>query len=330
MKFATLKNGQPDGRLVLVSKDLTLAADVRVIAPTMHYLLENWSGLASQLEPMYQKLNDRSLKHTFTFDPAACHAPMPRAPQWLDGSAFLNHGVLLQKAFDLPAQENYYSIPLMYQGASDTFIGPEDPVCLPSETHDIDFEGEYVVFLDEVPMGCPAEQALSHVRLIGLVNDVSLRGFIQQEIQAGFGYVRAKPSSSFAPVVVTPDELEEKWKDGRVCLPLHIEWNGQRFGDANGSEMDFNFAQLIEHAAFNRRLTAGTIVGSGTVSNVDSSKGSSCIAERRALDMLEFGQIKTEFMKFGDHVRMEVFNESGNSVFGAIDQSIQQGGISHE
>ncbi|CAM3574411.1 Ureidoglycolate lyase [Vibrio aerogenes CECT 7868] len=330
MKFATLNNGARDGQLVLVSRDLTQQTRLDHVAPTMQYLLENWSDIAPELEILYQQLCRKEIETSSVFEPAKAMAPLPRAYQWCDGSAFLNHGVLLQKAFNLPPQENYYTVPLMYQGASDAFIGPEEPVYLPGESHDIDFEGEFAVFLDEVPMGCDAEKALSAIRLIGLVNDVSLRKYIGQEMQSGFGFMHAKPSSSFAPVVVTPDELGDAWKDGKVCLPLHIEWNKQWFGDANGSEMDFNFGRLIAHAAFNRTLSAGTIIGSGTVSNIDSLKGSSCIAERRALDMLEFGEIKTGFMRFGDHIRMEAFNQSGESLFGAINQTIQQGGPNHE
>ncbi|SHO58202.1 fumarylacetoacetate hydrolase family protein [Vibrio quintilis] len=329
MKFATINNGERDGQLVLVSRDLTRKTDISHLAPTMQYLLENWSDVTPKLESLYQQLNQEQIE-TSAFVPADVMAPLPRSYQWCDGSAFLNHGVLLQKAFDLPPQKDYDTIPLMYQGAADTLIGPEAPVCLPDESDDIDFEGEFAVFVDEVPMGCSPGQALSAIRLIGLVNDVSLRKYIGREMNSGFGFMHAKPSSGFAPVAVTPDELGDAWRDGKVCLPLHIEWNHQWFGEANGSEMDFSFPQLIVHAAYSRKLSAGTIIGSGTVSNVDSVKGSSCIAERRALDMLEYGEIRTGFMKFGDHIRMEAFNSGGESIFGAISQTIQQGGLSHE
>ncbi|MBN0988300.1 fumarylacetoacetate hydrolase family protein [Amphritea pacifica] len=324
MKFATLKNDQRDGELALVSRDLSQALDIHHIVPGLQLLLENWESYSPALEQLYQQLNTRSIDSAFPFNSAAAMAPLPRSYQWLDGSAFLNHGHLIQQAFKLPPQDDE-RIPLMYQGASDTFIGANDPIQLPSEDHDIDFEGEFVVFLDDVPMACPADQALEHVRLISIVNDVSLRSFIQREIRSGFGFIQAKPSSSFAPVAVTPDELDGNWRDGRVCLPLSVTWNGTLFGHPDGGEMDFSFAELIAHAAYTRNLGAGTIIGSGTVSNKDSRRGSSCIAERRALEMIETGSMTTAFMQFGDQIRMEVFNADNETVFGAIDQRVSQG-----
>ncbi|UTW04034.1 fumarylacetoacetate hydrolase family protein [Amphritea atlantica] len=326
MKFATLKNDQRDGQLVLVSRDLSQALDIQHIVPGLQRLLENWDVYTPALKPLYEQLNERTVGSAFPFDSAAAMAPLPRSYQWLDGSAFLNHGNLIQQAFNLPPQDDE-RIPLIYQGASDTFIGANDPIRLPSENHNIDFEGEFAVFLDDVPMGCPVDQTLEHVRLISIVNDVSLRSFIQREIRSGFGFIQAKPSSSFAPVAVTSDELDGYWRDGRVCLSLSVTWNGQWFGHPNGAEMDFSFAELIAHAAYTRNLGAGTIVGSGTVSNKDSRRGSSCIAERRALEMIESGSMTTSFMQFGDQIRMEVFNAGNETVFGAIDQRVSQGGV---
>lgn len=326
MKFATIKNDLKDGGLVLVSRDLSKAFSLAAIAPTMQYLVEHWQTLAPVIQPLYDDLNRGQLDDWIDFHSEQMMAPLPRTYQWCDGSAFLNHGELVQKAFSLPSQDDFGTIPLMYQGASDCFFGANDPIELPDERHDIDFEGEFAVVLDDVPMGCSAQQALSHIRLLMLVNDVSLRGFIQREIKGGFGFLQAKPSSSFSPVAVTPDELGEHWRDGRVCLPLNVTWNNQWFGQANGDEMNFTFGELIAHAALTRKLTAGTIIGSGTVSNKNTERGSSCIAEKRALEMIDTGQAQTEFMKFGDRIRMESFNDAGESIFGAIDQVVISGG----
>jgi fumarylacetoacetate (FAA) hydrolase len=326
MKFATVKNDLKDGGLVLVSRDLSKVFSLAAIAPTMQHLLEHWKTLVPVIQPLYDALNRGELDDCIDFHSQQMMAPLPRAYQWCDASAFLNHGELVQQAFSLPPQDDFDTIPLMYQGASDCFLGANDPIELPDEGHGIDFEGEFAVVLDEVPMGCSPDQALSHVCLLMLANDVSLRGFIQREIKGGFGFLQAKPSSSFSPVAVTPDELGDHWRDGRVCLPLNIEWNSQWFGQAKGDEMNFSFGELIAHAALTRKLSAGTIIGSGTVSNKDTKRGSSCIAEKRALEMIATGQAYTEFMKFGDRIRMESFNESGESIFGAIDQVVIQRG----
>ncbi len=326
MKFATMKNDLKDGSLLLVSRDLSKAFSLAAIAPTMQHLLDHWQTLEPVIQPMYDALNGGELEACFDFHSEQMMAPLPRSYQWCDGSAFLNHGELLQKAFSLPPQDDFETIPLMYQGASDCFLGANDPIELPDERHGIDFEGEYAVVVDEVPMGCTVEQALSHIRLVMLVNDVSLRGFIQREIKGGFGFLQAKPSSSFSPVAVTPDELGEQWCDGRVCLPLNVTWNQQWFGEANGDEMNFTFAELIAHTALTRKLTTGTIIGSGTVSNKNTERGSSCIAEKRALEMIATGQAQTDFMKFGDRIHMESINDAGESIFGAIDQVVISGG----
>jgi len=323
MKLATLKNGSRDGRLLLVSRDLTRALDAGHIAATLQLAIENWWSVEPELQALYRELNAGRAEGSFAFDPAAVMAPLPRAYQWLDGSAFLSHGELMQKAFHLDPIDGVESTPLMYQGAGDDFLGGRDDIALPSENQGIDFEGEFVVLVDEVPLGCSAEQAGEHIKLILQINDVSLRALAPREMKTGFGFLQAKPSSSFAAVAVTPDELGDAWRDGRVHLPLRVEWNGQWFGNPHGGAMNFSFPQLIAHAALTRRLGAGTLIGSGTVSNADRRVGSACIAERRAIEAIEQGGPKTPFMKFGDRVRMEA-RWQDKPVFGAIDQRVVQ------
>ncbi|AKJ00423.1 fumarylacetoacetate (FAA) hydrolase [Archangium gephyra] len=322
MKLGTLKNGTRDGKLVVVSRDLRRAVHARPIVSTMQDAIENWAEVELPLRALYDALNAGTVPNAFDFDPVAAAAPLPRAYQWCDGSAFLNHGRLMEKAFGIAPVSDFETVPLMYQGASDDFLGPRDDVPLPSEAHGIDFEGEYAILVDDVPMGCAAGQAASHIKLLLQVNDVSLRAFTPVEMKKGFGFLHAKPSSSFAPVAVTPDELGSAWREGRVHLPLNVRWNGEWFGHPNGGEMNFSFPQLIAHAAATRRLRAGTVIGSGTVSNADPRVGSACIAERRALELLEQGKPLTGFMRFGDTVRMEVLDASGRGVFGAIDQTV--------
>jgi fumarylacetoacetate (FAA) hydrolase len=322
MKLATLKAKNRDGRLVVVSRDHSRAVDAGGIASTLQIALESWETLAPPLRALSDDLNGGAARDAFAFDPRAAAAPLPRAYQWCDGSAFMSHGALTQRAFNLPPIEGADRIPLMYQGSGDDFLGPCDDITLPSEEHGIDFEGEYAVITDDVPLGCTAAAAVDHVKLVVQLNDVSCRAFVVREINSGFGFFQAKPSSSFAPVAVTPDELGAAWQEGRVHLPLHVSWNGQWFGHPNGREMHFNFYRLIEHAAFTRRLRAGTIIGSGTVSNVDRSVGSACIAERRAVEMIAQGAPQTSFMRFGDRVRMEARGLDGTPIFGAIDQRI--------
>lgn len=322
MKLATLKNGQRDGRLVLVSRTLGEALDVTHIAATLQAAIEDWARVEPLLQALYRQLNQGEACGAFAFEPAAAAAPLPRAYQWLDGSAFLSHGELMQKAFHLPPIDDVESVPLMYQGAGDDFLGGRDDIPLPDERYGIDFEGEFAVLMDEVPMGCSAEQALSHIKLILQLNDVSLRALGPREMKSGFGFVQAKPSSSFAAVAVTPDELGADWHEGRVHLELQVQWNDQWFGHPHGSAMHFGFHQLIAHAALTRRLSAGTVIGSGTVSNRDRSVGSACISERRAIEMIEHGEPRTGFMRFGDRVHMDVLDRDGQSLFGAIDQRI--------
>lgn len=322
MKLATLKNTSRDGRLVVVSRDMTRALDASAVAPTLQHAIENWSVVEPRLQALARQLEEGDDSQTIAFDPAQAMAPLPRAYQWCDGSAFLSHGALMQKAFNLEPIAGADRTPLMYQGAGDDFIGPRDDIELPSESQGIDFEGEFVVLVDDVPMGCSAENALGHIKLILQINDVSLRTLAPREMRTGFGFLQAKPSSSFAPLAITPDELGEAWRDGRVHLPLQVEWNGERFGQPHGGQMNFHFGELIAHAALTRRLRAGTLIGSGTVSNAERSAGSACIAERRAIEMIEQGAAQTGFMRFGDRVRMDVIGSDGRSLFGAIDQRV--------
>lgn len=326
MKLATLNNGCRDGSLLLVSRDLTRAVAANDLAPTLQAAIDNWWSVEADLQSRYDALNRGEAQGAFDFDPAQVMAPLPRAWQWLDGSCFLSHGELMQRAFALDPIEGVEQTPLMYQGAGDDFIGARQDIALPSEAHGIDFEGEFAVLVDEVPMGCTAEQARQYVRLLLQVNDVSLRALAPREMRTGFGFVQAKSSSSFAPVAVTPDELGEAWRDARVHLPLHIEWNGEWFGHPHGGAMHFGFDQLIAHAALTRRLSAGSVIGSGTVSNHDCSVGSACISERRAIEMIAHGAPKTGFMRFGDRIRMEARAADGSPLFGAIDQRVVQEG----
>lgn len=321
MKLATLR-GHRDGTLLVVSRSLRHAVEARGIADTLLDAIEQWTEVAPRLQSLYDELNDGHALDAFPFDVSACAAPLPRAPQWCDGSAFLNHGRLMERAFNTAPIPEFDTVPVMYQGASDDFLGPTDDVTLPDERDGIDFEGEFGVIVDAVPMGVSATDALSHIRLVVQINDWSLRGFGPREMRSGFGFLQAKPSTSFAPIALTPDELGTTWRDGRVHLRLHVEWNGQWFGHPSGGEMNFGFGDLIAHAARTRRLSPGTIVGSGTVSNVDRRAGSACIAERRVIEVIDEGEAKTDFMRFGDRVRMTGNDEHGDSPFGAIDQRV--------
>lgn len=323
MKLATLRNGSKDGRLVVVSRDLRHAVDATGIAPTLLSALESWDTAAPRLAALFEQLQAHECEGAFAFDPAQAAAPLPRAPQWCDGSAFLHHARLMEKAFNLAPIPDLETIPLMYQGGSDDLLGPHADVPLPDEAHGIDFEGEFGVIVDSVPMACPAGLARQRIALLVQINDVSLRSFGPREMRAGFGFLQAKPSSSFAPVAVTPDEIGDAWRDARVHLDLGIELNGRWFGNPNGGEMNFGFDQLIAHASATRRLSAGTILGSGTVSNARGDKGSACIAERRAIELIEYGAPRTPFMHFGDRVRMEA-RWQDRPVFGAIDQRLVQ------
>ena len=323
MKLATLKRGARDGVRLVVSRDLTRAAEATRIAPTLLDALERWPQTESSLRQLCDELNAGRAPQTFNLNPSHLAAPLPRAPQWLDASAFHSHGDLMDKVFGMDPIEGKREIPLMYQGASDDFLGPQDDMPLPSEADGIDFEAELAVVVDRVPMATPPDRALQHVKLLMLVNDASLRILAPREMKTGFGFLQSKPSTSFAPVAVTPDELGPAWRDGRVHLPVKVEWNGQRFGHPDAGHMGFGFQHLIAHGARTRNLSAGTIIGSGTISN-DSYRtvGSACIAERRGIEIQDHGKPSTSFMKFGDRVRIEMSGADGASIFGAIDQQM--------
>jgi fumarylacetoacetate (FAA) hydrolase len=324
MKLATLDNGVRDGRLIVVSRDLTRAVDAGSIAPTFLSALENWSLAGAQLLELADRLEGGSVKDAFEFDETRCLSPLPRASQWIDGSCFKNHLCLMALSTGRdPEIEVNSPFPLMYQGASDEFYRPRGEIALPREEDNIDFEAEIGVVLDEVPMGVAAAEAERYIRFILLINDVSLRAYVKREIVTGFGWMNAKPSTGFSPVAITPDELGAAWSGGRLSLPIEVRWNGDLFGRPNGAQMSYSFFDLIEHAARTRKLCAGTIIGSGTVSNAEYTEvGSACIAERRAIEMIEQGASKTSFMKFGDAVRIEMRGPNGQSLFGTIDQRV--------
>ena len=332
MKLATYKDGSRDGQLVVVSRDLGSAHYATGIASRLQQALDDWGFLSPQLQDLYDSVNAGRARHAFPFDPTQCMAPLPRAYQWADGSAYLNHVELVRKARNAEVPESFYTDPLMYQGGSDDFIGPTDPVVVASEAFGIDFEAEIAVVTADVKMGASPEQALDGIRLVMLANDVSLRNLIPAELAKGFGFFQSKPATAFSPVAVTPDELGEAWIGGRVHLTLQSTWNGRKVGlcDA-GDEMTFHFGQLIAHIAKTRNVRAGSIVGSGTVSNkgvegkggrMEWPKGYSCIAEKRCIETIQDGQPSTEFMKYGDTIRIEMKGKDGQSVFGAIEQEV--------
>lgn len=327
MKLATLKDGSRDGQLIVVSRDLKAAHVADGIAPTLQRALDDWNFMAPQLEALYEQLNAGKTTRSFDFDPARCMAPLPRAFQWADGSSYVNHVELVRKARNAEMPASFWHEPLMYQGGSDDFIGPTDDIRLGSEEWGIDFEGEVAVITDDVPMGVTAGQAAAHIKLLMVVNDVSLRNLIPAELAKGFGFFQSKPASSFSPVAVTPDELGSAWQNGKVHLPLRVTWNGVVVGQPNaGVDMVFSFPELIKHLTKTRNARAGSIIGSGTVSNKDSGKGYTCIAEKRCLEMIADGEAKTPFMKFGDTVRIEMLDAQGKSVFGAINQKVVPSG----
>lgn len=334
MKLATLKNGTRDGRLVVVSKDLTRATDAARIAPTLQAALDKWEIYAPQLAMLAEQVELGSVP-TFRFHEHECESPLPRAYQWADGSAYINHVELVRAARNDKVPESFYSDPLMYQGGSDAFLGPRDAIPLGDVAWGCDMEGEIAVITDDVPMGVSAGDAAKHIRLVMICNDVSLRGLIPGELAKGFGFFQSKPASAFSPVAVTPDELGAAWKDSLVHLPLRVDLNGQPFGRANaGVDATFSLARLVAHAAKTRRLVAGTVIGSGTVSNkgedggagkpvAEGGLGYSCIAEIRMIETIAGGKPVTPFMKPGDTVRLEMLDKAGHSIFGAIEQTIE-------
>ncbi|MCH9756921.1 MAG: fumarylacetoacetate hydrolase family protein [Gammaproteobacteria bacterium] len=327
MKFATLKSkSSRDGRLCIVSRDLSRAVDASAIASTLQEALEHWNDVFDALETLSSELNAGKIQaESFAFDPSACTSPLPRAYQWADGSAYVNHVELVRKARNAEMPANFWTDPLLYQGGSDTFIGPYDPILVSDEAYGIDFEAEIAIITDDVPMGIQAQDANPHIRLLMLVNDVSLRNLIPAEIAKSFGFFQSKPSSAFSPVAITPDELGKSFDGERVHLPLYSYLNDTLFGKPNaGVDMTFSFPDLIAHTAKTRKLSAGTIIGSGTVSNTDRSQGSSCIAEKRMLEIIADGKPAQDFMHFGDTIRIEMLDETGNNIFGSINQTVTQ------
>lgn len=322
MKLASWRRGR-DGMLVIVSRQLDKCVAVQHIAPTLQRAIDDWTHSAPRLMRIYDLLNENAADSAVPFHANECMAPLPRAFQWVDGSAYVTHVELVRRARGAEMPPSFWTDPLMYQGGSDSFIGPCDPIVVANESWGIDFEGEIAVVTDDVPMGIDARAAERHIKLLMLVNDVSLRNLIPAELAKGFGFFQSKPATAFSPVAVTPDELDEAWKDGKVHLPLTIDLNGIRFGAPNaGTDMIFSFPQLIAHAAKTRFLGAGTIIGSGTVSNKDHSRGSCCIAERRCLEQLEHGTPQTPYLKFGDRVRIDMRDWNDQSIFGAIDHVV--------
>lgn len=334
MKLATLKNGTRDGKLVVVSKDLTRYTDASFLVPTLQAALDNWRRIAPHLEALAESLEHGSVPSE-RFHEHDAMSPLPRAYQWADGSAYVNHVELVRKARNAEMPASFWTDPLMYQGGSDSFLSPRDPIRMADEAYGIDMEGEVAVIVDDVPMGASRDEARGAIRLVMLVNDVSLRGLIPAELGKGFGFFQSKPSSAFSPVAVSPDELGEAWDGAMLHLPLCVDYNGQPFGRASaGVDMTFDFPTLIAHAAKTRPLVAGTIIGSGTVSNkldggpgkpvAQGGVGYSCIAEIRMIETIETGRATTPFMRFGDTVRIEMKDEAGHSIFGAIEQTVEK------
>lgn len=327
MKLATLRSGGRDGQLVVVSRDLSRAAAVPQIAPTLQSALDDWQRIAPQLKTVADALETGKAAGTLAFDPRQAMAPLPRAHHWVDGSAYVNHVELVRKARGAEMPASFWTDPLVYQGGSDDFLGACQDVPVPSEEFGIDLEGEVAVITDDVPMGISAQQARDHIKLVLLVNDWSLRNLIPGELSKGFGFYQSKPATAFSPVAVTPDELGDAWDGGKANLPLVVHINGELFGRPQaGVDMTFDFPRLIQHITKTRRAGAGTLIGSGTVSNYDRSLGSACLAERRMLEQIETGKAVTPFLKYGDRVRIEMLDGTGRSIFGAIDQQVVQAG----
>jgi fumarylacetoacetate (FAA) hydrolase len=323
MKLATLKDGSRDGQLAVVSRDMSTAHFATGMASTLQRVLDDWNFISPQLEDLYATLNGGKARHAFAFDPRQCMAPLPRAYQWADGSAYLNHVELVRKARGAEVPASFYEDPLMYQGGSDDFLGPCDDAPFASTDWGIDFESEVAVITGDVPQGATPGAALEGVRLLLLANDWSLRNLIPAELAKGFGFVQSKPATAFSPVAVTPDEVGAAWRGGRLHLVLQSTWNGRNVGQTQaGPEMTFHFGQLVAHLAKTRRVRAGSIVGSGTVSNKDWACGYSCVAEKRAIETIESGAPSTAFMQFGDTIRIEMLGADGQSVFGAIEQRV--------
>src|SRR6201991_3046499 len=327
MKLASLKEGGRDGTLIVVSRDLTAAVAATGIAPTLQAALDDWENLAPRLNALAEDLANGNAPGSFPLDITRLAAPLPRAYEFVDGSAYLPHVERVRRVRGAEVPKSFYTDPLMYQATSAGFLGPRDPVVVPSEEVGIDLEAEVLVITDDVPMGVTPAQAAAHIQLVGLVNDVSLRGLIPGELAKGFGFLQSKPRSALSPVFVTPDELGDAWIDDKLHLPMRTWINGTWFGEAEcGVDMQFDFSQLVAHVAKTRPLTAGTLVGSGTIANEDTSKGASCLAEQRTVETLRDGEPSTPFLSFGDTLRIDVTDASGASIFGAIEQAVVQGG----
>ncbi|WP_233808682.1 fumarylacetoacetate hydrolase family protein [Paraburkholderia sp. HP33-1] len=325
MKLASLKNGTRDGALIVVSRDLMRAVTAADIAPTLQEAIENWNDVEPRLKALYEALNAGTASGAFAFVQSKAESPLPRAYQWLDGSSYLSHVELVRKARGVEMPPSFLQDPLMYQGCSDYFTGPQDPVYIATEEWGADLEAEIAVITDDVPMLATPEQAKSHIKLLMLLNDISLRHVIPAELNKGFGFVNGKGVTAFSPVAVTPDELGAAWDGSKISLPLTVHINNEKLGaPLAGVDMYFNFPQLIAHAAKTRTLGAGTVLGSGTISNHDRSNGFCCISEKRALETVEHGKPVTPFFHFGDHVRVEMFDAQGASIFGTIDNEIQK------
>lgn len=334
MKLATLKQGGRDGTLVVVNRAMTHCRAVPAIARTLQAALDDWDACEPQLRQVYEALNSGAFSQPQAFEPAQCHSPLPRAYQWADGSAYVNHVELVRRARGATLPAEFWKDPLMYQGGSDSFVGPRDPICALSEDWGIDLEAEVAVVTGDVKMGATAAQCASAIRLLMLVNDVSLRNLIPGELAKGFGFFQSKPATAFSPVAITPDELGAHWREGRVHRPLSVQINGELFGQPDaGSDMVFNFPQLVAHVTRTREMQAGSIIGSGTVSNkqgglngssiANGGVGYCCLAEVRMYETIETGQPQTGFLKFGDTVRIEMLDSDGHSLFGAIEQEVQ-------
>ena len=323
MKLATRKNSTRDGELLVVSRDNQFAVCVGSSVPTMQALLDDWSRKAPELEAIYESLNAGDRSDAFPVDESTLHSPFPRAYAWIDGSAYINHIVLVRKARGAEPPATLETDPLVYQGGSDTFLGPRDGIPLANTDWGCDFESEIAIVMDDTPQGVSPDEVHNYVKLVMLCNDVSLRNLIPAELAKSFGFFVSKPSSAFSPFAITPDELGEAWKGGRLYLPLITHLNGELYGNPDaGPEMHFSFNEIVAHVCKTRSLSAGTIVGSGTISNKDRSKGSSCLAEKRMIEKIDTGEFVTPFMSYGDRVTIEMFSQDGASLFGRIDQTV--------
>lgn len=327
MKLATLKEGGRDGTLIVVSRDLKRAVRADEIAPTLQQALDNWDNTAPRLNALSERLDQGDCESAFELDLSALAAPLPRAYQFVDGSAYLPHVERVRKARGAEVPESFFTDPLMYQAVSDGFMGPYDPIAMADTEWGIDFESEIGVICDDIPMGASPDECADHIQLITILNDVSLRNLIPGELAKGFGFLQSKPRSSLAPVVVTPDELGDAWRENKLHRPLVTHYNGKLFGEPEaGEDMQFDFAELLAHAAKSRPLAAGTLLGSGTIANQDTGRGASCLAEKRMLEIIANGKPETPFMQFGDRVRIEMTDPDGNSYFGAIEQEVVEYG----